>query len=124
MPLSNRDLKVLKRGTVYEVDHERKGRFIGQFLGFDDEPERLGDKVDKVFLTFKYDVRAGTDQAHMQVGVKDEAGYMKPVRVSNLRPSLIRSIRQTEEQQWLLEVVVPEGEKAGPSLRERFLGRR
>lgn len=126
MPLSNRQIKALKRGVVYEIQHERKGTFVGHFLGHDGEPSRLGDKQDRVFLTFKYDVRTGTAQARMSTGVKLEGKGLAPVRVSNLRPSLIESIRQTQEQEWLLKVKVPKIVKPRqqPGMLEKLLGRR
>lgn len=129
MPLNERQIKALREGAVYQIRHARKGTFIGQFLGFDDEPSRLGDPEDRVFLTFKYDIRVGTPQAHLSTGVKiDGTREYAPVRVSNLRPSLIESIQETQEQQWLLEVKVPEFEKPQPQKEpgwlDRLLGRR
>ena len=127
MPLSNRQIKALKEGLIYEIQHERKGTFIGQFLGYDDEPSRIGDKQDAVFLTFKYDVRVGTRQEHMSTGVKLEDGNMAPVRVSNLRPSLTTAIKQTQEQKWLLDVTVaekPKQPKHGSSWLDKVLGRK
>lgn len=118
MSLSNRQIKALKEGLVYKITHERKGTLIGQFVGYDDEPSRLDDPQDKLFLTFKYDVRQGTAQAGLNVTGK------QVVRVSNLRPSLITEIEQTQEQKWLLDVKVPEEEKEKePGLLDRLLGR-
>lgn len=111
MPLSNRQIKAINIGKIYKIQHDRKGTFVGQFMGFDDEPSRLGDKEDKVFLIFKYDIRVGTTQEHMSFGVKLETGEKVPVRVSGLRPSLITEIKQTDDESWLREVKVPEEEK-------------
>lgn len=126
MPLTKNDVKKLKIGKVYKVVHSRKGTFTGQLIAFDDEPFRLGDLEDHLFLTFKYDVRPGTTQEHLNKGVKEEAtGKFAPVRVSNLRPSLIESITETKEGKWLLDVKVQE-EVAEPKLtiKERLLGRK
>ena len=126
MGLSNRQIKALKKNAVYKIDHERKGVFIGQFIGYDDEAARVGDKIDNVFLTFKYDVRVGTAQANLSTGVKLEGGGMAPVRVSNLRPSLIESLTQTQEQEWLLKVKVVEAikPKQEPGWLDKLLGRK
>lgn len=124
MSLSNKEIKALQIGRVYKIVHTRKGEFIGQFLGYDDEPERLGDKVDKVFLTFKFDVRVGTDQAHMSTGVKFESGEKAPVRVSNLRPSLITEIQLSPDGEWLREVKVIEvSKKKEAGWLDKLLGR-
>lgn len=126
MPLSNRQIKALKDGVIYEIIHERKGTFVGQFMGYDDEPSRIDDKQDKVFLTFKYDVRVGTAQEHLSKQVKLEGGGYAPVRVSNLRPSLVEEIRQTQKQEWLLKVKLPKIKrtKQEPGFLNRVLGRR
>ncbi len=125
MPLSNRQIKALKPGLVYEIKHERKGTFVGKFVGYDDEPQRLGDKKDKVLLHFVFDIRVGTSQEHMATGVKTERGALVPTRNSNLRPSLIEEIRQTEKQEWLLDVKTPKVEKPQqePGFLDRLLGR-
>jgi len=128
MALNERQIRALRVGGVYKIAHQRKGAFVAQFLGFDDEPTRIGDTEDRVFLTVKYDVRVGTAQAHMSTGVKQETGERAPVRVSNLRPSLVDSMEETQEQQWLLEVKIAQFEKPqpekDPSWLDRLLGRR
>lgn len=119
MPLTKNDVKKLKIGKVYQIAHDRKGTFIGQFIAYDDEPFRLGDKEDDVFLTFKYDVRIGTPQENLAVSPKI------PVRVSNLRPSLIQSITETKEGKWLLDVKVQEEVvESKLTIKERLLGRK
>ena len=126
MSLSNKEIKALQVDKVYKIAHIRKGKFIGQFLGYDDEPERLGDKEDKVFLTFKYDVRVGTDQAHMSTGVKLETGEKAPVRVSNLRPSLITEIQLSLDGEWLRNMKVaeiPVSKKKEAGWLDKLLGR-
>lgn len=122
MALNKKQIYDLKEGKIYKIAHARKGHFVGMFLGWDDEAFRIGDKEDFVFLTFKYDVRVGTDQAHLSTGVKDTTGVPSAVRVSNLRPSLILKITETEEQEWLREVVVPEENTKKPTLKERIFG--
>ncbi len=119
MTLTKNDIKKLKIGKVYQIIHDRKGTFTGQLIAFDDEPKRLGDLEDDVFLTFKYDVRTGTSQENLAVSPKI------PVRVSNLRPSLIQSLTETKEGKWLLDVKVQE-EVVEPKLtiKERLLGRK
>ncbi len=125
MPLSNRQIKSLKPGLVYEIEHERKGTFVGKLVGFDDEAERIGDKEDKVYLKFVFDIRVGTAQAHMSKGVKDESGSPLETRTSNIKPSLITNIRQTDKQEWLLRVKTPRLKKAQqePGFLDRLLGR-
>lgn len=121
MGLSNRQIKALTVGSVYEIKHARKGKFVAQFMGYDDEAERVGDKEDKVYLKFKYDVRAGTDQVGLAISPKI------PVRVSNLKPSLIEEIKLSSEGEWLREVVLPETEEEivkEPGWLDRLLGRR
>ena len=125
MPLSNRQIKALKLGVVYEIEHERKGTFVGKLIAFDDEAARIGDPEDKVYLTFVFDIRVGTAQAHMSKGVKDERGVPLDTRTSNIKPSLITQIRQTDRQEWLLKVKTPRLKKAqqDPSWIDRVLGR-
>lgn len=105
-------VKDLKIGTVYKVVHARKGVFIAQLIDFEE-----GDDVDPVIMVMKYDVRVGTDQAHMQTGPGDK----QKVRVSGIRASLVTLIEPTEEQKWLREVKVPEEKKKG--FVEKLLGR-
>lgn len=82
----------LEIGRVYKLDHQRKGVFIAQLTGIEE-----GDEADEQFLTMKYDVRIGTDQARLAISPKDE------VRVSNIRPSLIIAIEETEDGEWRLQ---------------------
>lgn len=84
-------------GNTYKIIHKRKGCFIGQLI---DVVE--GDSADSQFLTFKYDVRAETDQARLAVN----PGKGK-VRVSNLRPSLVTKIEEVEGNEWLRNQIVP-----------------
>jgi hypothetical protein len=82
-------------GKVYRITHTRKGAFIAEVIDI-----VSGDDVDDQFITVKFDVRHGTSQEHM-------AGQPgQQVRVSNLRPSLITHIQETEEGSWLREVKV------------------
>ena len=125
MSLSNRQIKSLKPGLVYEIEHERKGTFVGKFVGFDDEAKRIGDQEDRVYLKFVFDIRVGTPQEHLSKGVKDESGVQVPTRTSNLKPSLIAKIRQTDKQEWLLKVKTPRLKKSQqePGLLDRLRGR-
>lgn len=94
----------LEIGHVYRIAHERKGHFTAQLIDIVDTPE--GDDKDDVFLTVKIDVRAGTDQFRMRTASKQSRAG--DVRISNLRPSLIFQMRETEEGGWLRDVVIPE----------------
>lgn len=88
--------KELKVGKVYRVTHARKGTFIAQLIGV--EQGDPGDEHDTIFLTMKYDVRAGTGQVGLAVNPGKDA-----FRVSNLRPSLIIKIEEVEAKDWNLE---------------------
>ena len=99
-------------GNVYEIFHKRKGQFIGQLIDVVD-----GDSADPQFLTFKYDVRFGTDQIRLAVNPgKDK------IRVSNIRPSLIIKLGELQEDHWLREVKLPEEIKPA-TLLDRILRR-
>lgn len=100
--------KDLEIGKIYSIHHRKKGHFVAQLLEV--VPAWGGDEADEVFLTMKYDTRAGTDQ----VGLAIAPGKSK-VRVSNLRPSHILSIKETEKGEWLRTARVPEEEKVGKS---------
>lgn len=108
-------VKDLKIGTVYRVIHTRKGEFIAQLIDFEE-----CDDVDPIIMVMKYDVRAGTDQAHMQTGPGDK----QKVRVSGIRPSLVTLIEPTEEQKRLREVKVVEEKIAKPEgFLKKFFGK-
>lgn len=72
----------LEVGKIYRIVHERKGTFVAQLIGI--EPTSVNDSQDEMFLTMKYDVRAGTGQVGLAISPGKDS-----VRVSNLRPSLI-----------------------------------
>lgn len=96
--------KKLTKGDVYTIHHKSKGVFVAQLI--DIVEAWPGDEYDTVFLTMKYDVRAGTDQVGLAITPgKDQ------VRVSNLRPSKISKIEKFEGESWLRDVKVPEEEK-------------
>lgn len=97
--------KSLTIGNVYKIRHKTKGVFVGQLIEIVEAWP--GDEYDTVFLTMKYDVRAGTDQVGLAITPgKDQ------VRVSNLRPSKILKIAKYEGESWLRNVKVPEEERA------------
>jgi len=89
----------LKVGIVYQVHHQRKGRFVALLTAIVDVPP--GDKQDKVFWTMRYDVRHGTDQAHLATQPKQR------FRESNIRPSLVLKIEEYEGEHWLREIAPP-----------------
>lgn len=111
--------KKLKIGSVYRIQHTRKGSFVAMLVAV--EETQAGDKQDELFLTMKYDVRAGTDQVGLSI-----AHGKDRVRISNLRPSLIRQIDEEENGEWLREVVTPEEKviaespKPSPSLLKKL----
>ncbi|HLE03989.1 MAG TPA: hypothetical protein VI729_05160 [Anaerolineales bacterium] len=92
-------------GKVYRITHKRKGTFVAQVIGV--EQADPSDKVDSLFITVKYDVREGTDQARLSIEEGKQA-----VRVSNLRPSLVENVELLEEESWLRTVRVREEHKA------------
>jgi len=106
--------KELKIGEVYAIHHKKKGRFVAQLIDIVPAPEE--DKIDDVFLTMKYDTRAGTDQANLAI-----VPGKSHVRVSNLRPSFILKIEKTEKGGWLREIPVQEEEqvKSDPGFVEK-----
>ena len=97
----NMDLSNIQIGEVYRIHHRRKGQFVAQVIGV--EQADPGDLQDRYFVTVKYDVRVGTDQANLSI----EIGKQQ-VRVSNLRPSLVDSIDHLEGENWLRMVRVAE----------------
>ncbi len=107
MPLTKNQIKSLTPGKVYKIAHERKGHFVALFKKFDDEAFRIGDLDDDVYLHVVYDVREGTDQRHMTKGNKFD------IRESNLKPSLVISMTETKEQEWLRKVAKIEKPKSG-----------
>ena len=90
----------IRKGSVYRINHKRKGEFVAQVIGFEE-----GDDADPQIIVVKYDVRVGTSQANLNVGGKDK------VRVSGLRPSLILSMEKTQEQKWLRQIEIEYEEK-------------
>lgn len=97
--------KGLTIGTVYEIIHKRKGKFIALLTDIEPAPE--GDEADDFFLKVRFDVRLGTDQYWMAANPKQR------YRESNLRPSLILKMVELEGDHWLREVkvqVTPEPE--------------
>jgi len=106
------EVKELQVGKIYKIAHQRKGHFVAQLIEVED-----GDERDPLILVVKYDVRFGTDQAHMAI----EQGEQN-VRVSGLRPSLIIQMEETEEQQWLREVKTIEEKESEPE-KARFIDR-
>jgi hypothetical protein len=82
-------------GKIYAVHHARKGHFVGELINLEDTP--AGDTQDVFFLTMKIDVRKGTDQERL-------ANASEAVAVKNIRPSLIVTIAETEQGQWLRQV--------------------
>lgn len=107
--------KDLEIGKIYSIHHRKKGHFVAQLIEVVSAWE--GDETDDVFLTMKYDTRAGTDQ----VGLAIAPGKSK-VRVSNLRPSHILSIKETLEGEYLRAAKVPEENKivkSDPGLMEK-----
>jgi hypothetical protein len=88
-------------GSVYAVQHKRKGHFVGQLIDVVD-----GDEHDPVLLRFKIDVRPGTDQAR----IAHSPG--EAVAVRDIRPSLVVSIEAIDTAQWLRVVKVPEEVRA------------
>ncbi len=87
----------LKIGKIYSIYHKSKGHFVAHLIDIIE-----GDQADDKFLTMKYDTRAGTDQAGLAI-VPGKSN----VRVSNIRPSKILKIKETEEGGWLREIRVP-----------------
>mgnify|MGYP001612700906 CR=1 FL=1 len=115
MSLSEDQIQALNIGSIYRIEHQRKGTFIGQLIDIEPLPE--GD-AEAIVLVMKYDVRQGTAQAGLAIDAKQR------VRVSGLRPSLIVSLEPSEENDWLREVRVPQEDrseaKERPGLREQF----
>lgn len=91
------DIKQLKNDKVYEIHHERKGKFVAVLL--DVIPADKGDECDEVYLYIRYDVRTGTDQARLQT-----TGSKQRYRKSNIRPSLILQIEEYQGDHWLREL--------------------
>ena len=90
----------LKIGNTYRVKHKRKGEFVVQLIGI--VKTNHPAEVDDYFLTCRYDVRAGTDQARLAFVPGKEQ-----IRTSNLRPSLIDGIEIIKEH-WLRDIKLPE----------------
>ena len=111
----------LKLGNTYRIKHKRKGEFVVQLIGIEETTHPT--EVDKFFLTCRYDVRVGTDQAHMSFGTKSEkTGQPAPFRVSNLRPTLIDKIEPIKEH-WLRELKLPQPKKTNWNrLLDKFKG--
>ena len=87
----------MEYGKVYKIWHKRKGAFVAQFLGVVE-----GDEADAQFIHVRYDVRVGTDQAHLSTNLGKQ-----DVRESNLRPSLITKIELFDGPHWLRELKPP-----------------
>jgi hypothetical protein len=110
--------KELSPGKVYRVWHARKGEFVCRLLEV--LPADKGDSSDEELLHVIYDVRVGTDQAHLSV----ELGKQQ-YRESNIRPSLIKRIEELEGSNWLRDVQLPKVTEIVPvkqSGLERVLG--
>jgi hypothetical protein len=104
----------MEHGKVYKIWHKRKGPFVAQFLGIVE-----GDEVDPQFIYVRYDVRVGTDQAHLSTNPGKQN-----VRESNLRPSLITNIELFTDNHWLRELKSPEPPIPTPApVKTGFLAR-
>ena len=104
-------------GQVYSVHHQRKGHFVALLTAIVDAPP--DDLQDTAFLTVRYDVRHGTDQAHLATQPKQR------FRESNLRPSLVLGIEEYTGEHWLREVAPPPvvGKPQPKSLLDRLFKR-
>lgn len=86
----------LEKSKVYQVHHKRKGHFVAILIDIVDASP--GDEQDEVFWTMRYDVRHGTDQAHLATQPKQR------FRESNIRPSLVLEISEYVGEHWLREI--------------------
>ena len=92
----------LKIGAVYSVRHQRKGLFKAQLI---DVVKTLpGDEQDEVFLRMKIDTRPGTGQGRL-------VRAPGPVTVTDIRPSLVSSIEEIPDEDYLVNVRVVEEEQ-------------
>jgi len=101
--LISRDLNV---GGVYAVHHKRKGHFKAQLIAIVPSAD---DPQDSILLTMKMDTRETGGQSHL---ARSPSG----VTVTNIRPSLIVSIEEMPDEDWLMQIRVPEEKKLQSSL--------